>query len=88
MCTKIGHLRYSFDVKQSEIVHIPYVFIVLPLATTSEVPGFLVQVINPVAGKTLTSALVSTTNRSHEIFPHTNIVGPPLGWMHWPLLLA
>ena len=47
-------------------VRVPYVLIELPLAASNGGPGWLVRVSSPVAGRTLTSAPVSTRNRRLE----------------------
>ena len=55
----------------------------LPLAASSGCPGFFVRVSNPVAGSTLTSALVSTRNCCLEM-QSVRKRRPPL----WPVAAA
>ena len=51
---------YVLEEKWRESVRVPYVFMILPLAAARGRPFCLMQVSSPVAGRTLTSASVST----------------------------
>ena len=63
--------QYCFIAKRSVIVRFPNVQIMLPLAATNEASSCEVRVAILVAGKTPTSAPVSTKNQPPEILSHT-----------------
>ena len=65
-----SHL-YCFIAKHNVMVRFPNVRIVLPFAATKEAPGCVFRMAILVAGKTLTSAPVSTKNRLPEILSRT-----------------
>ena len=67
----VKHHSYFVAPKCNGMVFFPYVLTVLPSAAISEGPDGLMCVSKPVAGRTLTSAPVSTRNYLTEILSHT-----------------
>lgn len=66
MSAMMNFHSYWRDARCSLVMHTPYVLMELLLAALSKGPVCPVRVSKPVAGRTLTSAPVSTRNRRPE----------------------